>query len=180
MRKKGLLDLRYRLMVALIGDSDVGKNTYADRIAHLSQTEYFGETIDTLGIEIFFRQISDYETLVQIWDITGQDRFHKKFPAYSRYARGLIAICDIARIKTVKDLDVWLKRAYEAIGKRVPGVIIGNIKNGNCNPEAEKILKSLYKEYPIFIIDIKKGDKKKIIEPIEKLVELIRGIKTGN
>ncbi len=180
MRKKGLLDLRYRLMVALIGDHNVGKNTYADRIAHLSQTEHFGETIDTLGIEIFFRQVSDYDTLIQIRDITGQNRFHRKFPAYSKYAQGLIAVCDMGRVKTVKDLDVWFKRAYEAIGKRVPGVIIGNIKNGNCDPETEKILKSLYKEYPRFIIDIKKGDGKKLTEPIVKLVELIRGIKTDN
>src|SRR5207247_195637 len=61
-----------------------------------------------------------------IWDIMGQKGFRELLKeAYFYGARGILAVCDVTRKKTLDDLDDWIEGVYSVTGK-IPIEFLGN------------------------------------------------------
>ncbi len=88
--------------------------------------------ITTLGTKVSKRGLrlaassagTPFHVDLLIWDILSQRGFRFPGDAYYHGARGVVAVSDMTRRKTLDDLDDWI-RSVEAITGTVPVAIVG-------------------------------------------------------
>jgi len=117
--------------VCLVGEAAVGKTSLVRRYV---LDEFDDKYITTLGAKVSKKEM-EYEYPekdahvdmdMTIWDIMGEKGFRDLLKdAYFQGAKGVIAVCDITRISTVKELDDWIKSVFEVVGE-VPVVYAVN------------------------------------------------------
>src|SRR5207302_7120 len=90
--------------------------------------------IQTLGTKVSKKELAspspdgtgDLKIDMTIWDIMGQKGFRELLKeAYFYGARGILAVCDVTRRKTLEDLDDWIEGVYSVTGK-IPIEFLGN------------------------------------------------------
>jgi small GTP-binding protein len=109
--------------VCLVGEAAVGKTSLVRRYV---LDEFDDKYITTLGAKVSKKEM-EYEYPekdahvdmdMTIWDIMGEKGFRDLLKdAYFQGAKGVIAVCDITRISTVKELDDWIKSVFEVVGE---------------------------------------------------------------
>jgi len=109
--------------VCLVGEAAVGKTSLIRRYV---LDDFDDKYITTLGAKVSKKDMSfdypDKDTRVDmdmtIWDIMGEKGFRDLLQdAYFQGAKGVLAVCDITRISTVKELDDWVKSVYNVSGE---------------------------------------------------------------
>ena len=113
----------YMIKVVLIGDAAVGKTSIRQR--------YLGkgfqrEHIATLGADFAAttRTIDNHEIKFQIWDLAGQPMFKNVRPRFFKGCFGALAVFDITRKDTFKNLSNWMEELYQYSGRGVVPIII--------------------------------------------------------
>ena len=113
----------YMIKVVLIGDAAVGKTSIRQR--------YLGkgfqrEHIATLGADFAAttRTIDNHEIKYQIWDLAGQPMFKNVRPRFFKGCFGALAVFDITRKDTFKNLSNWMEELYQYSGRGVVPIII--------------------------------------------------------
>src|SRR5712664_1590970 len=122
---------RMKMKICLVGEAAVGKTSLIRRFV---LDDFDDKYIQTLGTKVSKKELTmthpygDGELKVDmtIWDIMGQKGFRELLKeAYFYGARGILAVCDVTRRKTLDDLDDWIEGVYSVTGK-IPIEFLGN------------------------------------------------------
>ena len=114
---------RMKVKVCLVGEAAVGKTS----LIRLNVLDNFDDKyIQTLGTKVSKKELSaanidpssSMKIDMTIWDIMGQKGFRELLKeAYFYGAKGILAVCDATRRKTLEDLDDWIEGVYSVTGK---------------------------------------------------------------
>ncbi len=114
---------RMKTKVCLVGEAAVGKTSLIRRYV---LEEFEDRYITTLGAKVSKKELSfafpDKDMSVQmdmtIWDIMGEKGFRDLLKeAFFHGARGVLAVCDITRYSTLKELDDWVQSVFNVVGE---------------------------------------------------------------
>ncbi|MFQ6060933.1 MAG: Rab family GTPase [Thermoplasmata archaeon] len=117
--------------ICLIGEAAVGKTSLIRRYV---LNEFDDKYITTLGAKVSKKEISfefpnrdlRVEIDMTIWDIMGEKGFRDLVKeAFFVGSRGVLAVCDITRYDTLKELDDWVQSVFKVVGN-VPVVYAVN------------------------------------------------------
>src|SRR3989442_15111055 len=131
-RGTGSMDVRrMKMKVCLVGEAAVGKTSLIRRFV---LDDFDDKYIQTLGTKVSKKELAfpkptgegPLKVDMTIWDIMGQKGFRELLKeAYFYGARGILAVCDVTRRKTLEDLDDWIEGVYSVTGKN-PIEFLGN------------------------------------------------------
>src|SRR6266536_64204 len=114
---------RMKVKVCLVGEAAVGKTSLIRRFV---LDNFDDKYIQTLGTKVSKKELTsavpdssgELKIDMTIWDIMGQKGFRELLKeAYFYGARGILAVCDVTRRKTLDDLDDWIEGVYSVTGK---------------------------------------------------------------
>ena len=114
---------RMKVKVCLVGEAAVGKTSLIRRFV---LDNFDDKYIQTLGTKVSKKEMSatdvdptgNLKIDMTIWDIMGQKGFRELLKeAYFYGAKGILAVCDGTRKKTLEDLDDWIEGVYSVTGK---------------------------------------------------------------
>jgi small GTP-binding protein len=116
-----------RLKVCMVGDEGVGKTSLIRRYVYSMYDEAY---IRTVGTMISKREIElpeiGYQASMIVWDIMGRKDFMDLFKdAYFKHVRGVLAVFDITRPKTLDSLKDWIGGIKSSVGG-IPTFILAN------------------------------------------------------
>ena len=95
-----------RLKILIIGDSDVGKTELVLKYCNEKPNEH----ITTIGVEYKNKciDLNGRKVNLQIWDTSGQERFHSLTKNFCRTADGIIFIFDVTKSQTFQNIKHWI------------------------------------------------------------------------
>ncbi len=114
---------RIKTKVCLVGEAAVGKTSLIRRYV---QDEFDDRYITTLGAKVSKKELSfnvpgkDVQVAMDmtIWDIMGEKGFRDLLKeAFFHGAKGTIAVCDLTRYSTLKELDDWVQGVFNVVGE---------------------------------------------------------------
>src|SRR3989475_12953349 len=113
---------RIKTKVCLAGEAAVGKSSLIRRFV---QDDFEDRYITTLGAKVSKREIvfdmPDRKKLqmdITIWDIMGEKGFRDLLKeAFFHGAKGVLAVADLTRRKTLEELDDWIRSEESGVGK---------------------------------------------------------------
>src|SRR5213594_3410634 len=114
---------RMKTKVCLVGEAAVGKTSLIRRYV---LEEFEDRYITTLGAKVSKKELAfeypDRDVSIQmdmtIWDIMGEKGFRDLLKeAFFHGARGVLAVCDITRYSTLKELDDWVQSVFNVVGE---------------------------------------------------------------
>ena len=121
-----------RVKIVLIGDGMVGKTTLVKSFLKgtaISDTSYKR----TVGADIFVKNdIYEFDSFGKvafnwmIWDLAGQPTFKMVRGQYYKGAQAGIAVFDVSRPQTFKNLHYWIAEMFKHAGGPKPLIIVGN------------------------------------------------------
>lgn len=113
---------KMKVKICLIGEAAVGKTSMIRRFVH---DEFDDKYITTLGAKVS-KKVIDYDLShkdlhidmdMTIWDIMGEKGFRDLVKeAFFIGTRGVLAVCDITRYDTLKELDDWIQSVFRVVG----------------------------------------------------------------
>src|SRR5467141_3919016 len=113
---------RIKTKVCLVGEAAVGKTSLIRRFV---QDEFDDRYITTLGAKVSKREMS-FEARdrvkiymdMTVWDIMGEKGFRDLLKeAFFHGAKGVLAVCDLTRYSTLKELDDWVQGVFNVVGE---------------------------------------------------------------
>ena len=110
--------------ILLLGNASVGKTTIVDSFIH---NEYDDNITPTIGLDYKSKII--YNTNIQLYDTSGQERFKVLVNSYYRYADIVMFIFSLDDIRTLKDIEeIWISNANDFYNqdKKPYYVLVGN------------------------------------------------------
>ena len=112
------------LKLILIGDSGVGKTTFASRITN---SECSASHVPTIGSGYFSYTFmnNDVPINVDIWDTAGQEMYRSLVPQYARNSHCVIIVFDLTNEQTFLHIDNWLRFIEDQISD-VKILLFGN------------------------------------------------------
>ena len=121
---------RIKTKVCLVGEAAVGKTSLVRRYV---QDEFDDRYITTLGAKVSKKELSypldngsEVHMDMTIWDIMGEKGFRDLLKeAFFHGAKGTLAVCDLTRYSTLKELDDWVQGVFNVVGE-VPVVLAIN------------------------------------------------------
>lgn len=144
---------RMKLKVCLVGERAVGKTSLVRRFV---LDEFDDRYIRTLGTKVSKKKLKvvrsdddrEFHINMTIWDIMGEKTFTDLLQeAFFYGANGVIAVCDLTRKKTLRELKGWIDQVYGVTGE-VPVTFLGNKKDLKDRAElTKKDLNRLSKKY---------------------------------
>lgn len=109
-----------KVKVAFVGDAKVGKSSIISSFLFGSSSAEYEETI---GVDFFSKNVFLEKLMVrmQIWDLSGHERFRELIPSYIRDAQALVVVYDVSNRESFTRTTAWVKVIKEAA---VPKVIV--------------------------------------------------------
>src|SRR5216117_2404654 len=90
---------RIKTKVCLVGEAAVGKTSLIRRFV---QDEFDDRYITTLGAKVSKREMAFRDLLKE---------------AFFHGAKGVVAVCDLTRYSTLKELDDWVQSVFNVVGE---------------------------------------------------------------
>ena len=120
---------KMKVKICLVGEGAVGKTCLIRRFI---QDQFDDRYISTLGAKVSKKEIKvtgpngGADIDMTIWDIMGEKGFRELLKeAYFHGAQGVLAVCDVTRKETLKDLDEWVAAVVKVTGN-VPIAFLAN------------------------------------------------------
>eukprot|EP01084_Bolivina_argentea_P316387 548402_1 len=115
----------YLLKIVLIGDSGTGKSCMLKRF---TEGTFSGDYITTIGIDFAIKtiQIDNKWIKLQVWDTSGQQRFHTIINSYYRGAHAIIIVYDITNMESFENVRNWYRQIEQYANSNVQICLVGN------------------------------------------------------
>ena len=153
----------YLYKVIFIGDSDTGKSSLSQRIAHDSFNPTY---IDTIGVDFFIKYIKISGKIIkfQMWDAAGADRFRSIIKSYYRGSNIICLVYDVTNLNSFKNIKNWMKDIEDFTKEKVYIVLVGNKCDSLDRVITEEEGINLAKEYKIDFLETSAKNDKNIFE----------------
>jgi len=164
----------YLYKVIFIGDSDTGKSSLSQRIAHDSFNPTY---IDTIGVDFFIKyiKISGKIIKLQMWDTAGADRFRSITKSYYRGSNIICLVYDVTNLNSFKNIKNWMKDIEDFKKEKVYIVLVGNKCDSLDRVITEEEGINLAKEHNIDFLETSAKNDKNIFELLyHKINKLIK------
>ena len=114
----------YLFRVILIGDCGVGKTSILERY---NRNYFCPETPTTIGIDFATKNITlgGNQVRLQIWDTSGQEKFHSITTSYYRSGDICLMVYDVGLSSSFISLDKWYQEYRDSNSNGIL-VIVGN------------------------------------------------------
>ena len=113
-----------KIKILLLGDSSIGKTTIVDSLIN---NEYDENIPPTIGLD--YKSKIVYDTNLQLYDTSGQERFKVLVNSYYRYADVVMFIFSLDDINTLENVENnWIPNATEYYNNNTKPyyVLVGN------------------------------------------------------
>eukprot|EP00300_Choanocystis_sp_HF-7_P030259 c39047_g1_i1.p1 GENE.c39047_g1_i1~~c39047_g1_i1.p1 ORF type:complete len:218 (-),score=35.39 c39047_g1_i1:118-771(-) len=112
-------------VLALVGDSGVGKTALLGRYVNNDFNDYF---VATIGVEFKIKTIDmgSTRTKLNIWDTAGQERYRAIAPNYYRGAHGIVVVYDITSYASLENVRSWIRDIRAYASPNVKLILMGN------------------------------------------------------
>ncbi|MFQ5553090.1 MAG: Rab family GTPase [Thermoplasmata archaeon] len=116
-------EYQMKTKVCLVGEAAVGKTSLIRRFV---QDIFDDSYITTLGAKVSKKEIQvevpENDLLIQmdmvIWDIMGEKGVRDLLrEAFFNGAKGILAVCDLTRYSSLKELDDWVQSVFSVVGE---------------------------------------------------------------
>lgn len=114
-----------RIKLLLLGDSGVGKSSL---IMRWTLDAFSPSLVSTVGVNFKSKKIQHNGEFiqVQVWDTAGQEQFHKITTSYYKGAQGIMLVYDVADLKSLENVEYWIKNIKSHASDSVQVVLVGN------------------------------------------------------
>ncbi|XP_075409500.1 EF-hand calcium-binding domain-containing protein 4B [Tenrec ecaudatus] len=111
--------------IVLVGNSSVGKTSFLRRFC---ENRFAPGMAATVGIDYRVKTVTVDESRValQLWDTAGQERYRCITQQFFRKADGVIVMYDLTAKQSFLSVRQWLSSVEEAVGDRIPVLLLGN------------------------------------------------------
>jgi small GTP-binding protein len=102
-------NLNKTIRILVIGDSSVGKTTIINRLTtHKNFSDI--DHMPTIGVDFhtFQTRIDGDNIRINIWDVSGSDKFRSIISGYYKNINGIIMVYDISNPKSFNNIEKWL------------------------------------------------------------------------
>jgi Ras-related protein Rab-7A len=148
--------------VVLVGEGGVGKTSLVNRFVHKRFDDKYQKT---LGTNVYKKDVEikvglkKKTVVLQIWDLLGQRAFQSIIRSAFRGARGVMMVCDITNLESIKNLETWIDMSF----KNAPSSSFVFIANKSDLPNWQFGYKELKQfatlfESPFLLTSAKTGD----------------------
>ena len=178
------------LKIILLGESGVGKTSI---ISRYYMDKFDPEQPSTLGTTFITKKIvkNKIEYNLNIWDTTGQEKYHSVTKLFIHGANIVILVYAIDQIETLNKLDYWIQTIKDNCDNNVILSIVGNKYDLNYDDDNDDKKKKIVSDEEgetyakeknaIFKITSAKNDKKGIDSLFENLLdEYIKKVSGSN
>jgi len=169
-----MYDANFKIL--LFGDDTEGKKMLTQKF----MINLFSEgKEDTIGVDFEVKSLSveNYKIKLQMWDISGEERFRSFLPTYISYARGCLFVYDVTEKSSLTNINFWLTLVKEELTKEelLPIIAVGIIpdseKERQITAEEGRRLANLLELDGFIECSIKSGKNvEKMFEAISKLM----------
>ena len=111
--------------VVLIGNAFVGKTALIQKKINSEVSQRYEETVGA-AFHSYKEVIDGKETVIQVWDTAGQEKYRSLGPVYFRNATAAILVYDVTDRSTFEALDEWIETFRSAAGMSPQIIIVGN------------------------------------------------------
>jgi len=120
-------DLNLKLKIVILGDAVVGKSALMHRFVDDTYTNHYQMTIgvdfmNKLSFNIGNNKFVD----LQIWDVSGQERYRTLSTAFYHNTDVVFIIFDLTERKTFEHISFWHQEFIKVVKSKCPVLIIGN------------------------------------------------------
>jgi len=113
---------RMKTKICLVGEAAVGKTSLIRRFV---EDEFDDRYITTLGAKVSKREMvfdlpdrKQIQMDITVWDIMGEKGFRDLLKdAFFHGAKGVLAVADLTRYSTLKELDDWIQGVFKVVGE---------------------------------------------------------------
>ncbi|XP_063495950.1 EF-hand calcium-binding domain-containing protein 4B isoform X2 [Symphalangus syndactylus] len=111
--------------IVFVGNSAVGKTSFLRR---LCEDRFSPGMAATVGIDYRVKtlNVDSSQVALQLWDTAGQERYRCITQQFFRKADGVIVMYDLTDKQSFLSVRRWLSSVEEAVGDRVPVLLLGN------------------------------------------------------
>ncbi|XP_054094006.1 EF-hand calcium-binding domain-containing protein 4B isoform X2 [Callithrix jacchus] len=111
--------------IVFVGNSAVGKTSFLKR---LCEDRFSPGIAATVGIDYRVKTVNvdDSQVALQLWDTAGQERYRCITQQFFRKADAVIVMYDLTAKQSFLSVRRWLSSVEEAVGDRVPVLLLGN------------------------------------------------------
>nr|XP_033773257.1 ras-related protein Rab-44 [Geotrypetes seraphini]XP_033773258.1 ras-related protein Rab-44 [Geotrypetes seraphini] len=120
--------------VLFVGDSNVGKTSFLNRVHNGLYCRDMGATIG-LDYRIKTLTVDSRRFALQLWDTAGQERYHSITKQFFRKADGVVVMYDITSRPTFMAVHYWIDCIQEKAGDEVLTLLLGN--KTDCESERQ-------------------------------------------
>ena len=151
-----------KIKLLMLGDVGVGKTSLVKR---WTGNVFSGDHIGTCGVDFDTKGITlcDQQLQVQIWDTSGQERFHVITHSYYKGCHGIVLVYDVETAASVK-LGYWLKSIRDHGDQRIRVIVCCNktdlLPENHVEAAGQVISGRLCTEpegFPLFLTSAKTG-----------------------
>ena len=148
--------------IVLVGEGAVGKTSLIKKFVY---QKFEDKYIKTLGTNISKKDVNlgpKHDNAIvhlQVWDVLGQKVFQSIIKSAFKGAQGVMFVCDLTDLDSLKRLEVWVKYAYD-YGPRASFIFIANKSDLPDHKFGEEELKKIAGAFnaPAYITSAKTGD----------------------
>ncbi|XP_054433923.1 EF-hand calcium-binding domain-containing protein 4B isoform X2 [Pteronotus mesoamericanus] len=111
--------------IVFVGNSSVGKTSFIRRFC---DDQFSSSMTATVGIDYRVKMVhvGDSQVALQLWDTAGQERYRCITQQFFRKADGVIVMYDLTDKQSFLSVRQWLSSVEEAVGDRIPVLLLGN------------------------------------------------------
>ncbi|XP_005084154.2 EF-hand calcium-binding domain-containing protein 4B isoform X1 [Mesocricetus auratus] len=111
--------------IVFVGDSAVGKTSFLRR---LCEARFSPGMAATVGIDYRVKTVTvdNARVALQLWDTAGQERYRCVTQQFFRKADGVVVMYDLTAKQSFLSIRQWLSSVEEAVGDRIPVLLLGN------------------------------------------------------
>nr|XP_051706178.1 EF-hand calcium-binding domain-containing protein 4B isoform X2 [Oryctolagus cuniculus] len=111
--------------IVFVGNSAVGKTSFLRRFC---EDCFSPGMVATVGIDYRVKTVTvdGAQVALQLWDTAGQERYRCITQQFFRKADGVIIMYDLTAKQSFLSVRQWLSNVEDAVGDRVPVLLLGN------------------------------------------------------
>ncbi len=114
------------LKIVLAGDSKVGKSKILTRLV---EDDFTSDYAATVGVDFGTKTVrtkTGKRLKLQLWDTSGQERFHSVTTAYFPGAHAIMLLYDVTNARSFEHLRHWVQVVETNCEDRVVLLVVGN------------------------------------------------------